>query len=164
MITGYKEKIPEDVALVFASEIKRQELVNAIQQLAKVSCERPKNILAELNIYRKYVHILVNAYIELSDGLKKATMQIDRCTEVDYDRGNKRWTNEEDETLINLVCEGKTNIHKISTILGRSPGAIQTHISYLVGRKRITQEVAGKFIGFINGITAEAEICGTVYK
>ena len=91
-------------------------------------------------------------------------MQIDRCTEVDYDRGNKRWTNEEDETLINLVCEGKTNIHKISTILGRSPGAIQTHISYLVGRKRITQEVAGKFIGFINGITAEAEICGTVYK
>ena len=164
MLTGYKEKIPDDVALTFAPDFSRDELVNAARQLAKVSTERPKSIIVELNVYRKYVPIMIKAYCIQSEGMKKAVKQIDRCTDIDYDRGNKRWTNEEDETLINLVCEGKENIHRISTILGRSPGAIQTHISYLVGRKRLTQEIAGRFIGTIDVKSAEAEICGTLIK
>ena len=163
-MVGYKERIPDDIALVFEPDFGRDELVNALQQLAKVSCERPKSIIAELNIYRKYIPIMIRAYCVQSEVMKKATTQVNRCTEIEYDRGNKRWTNEEDETLINLVCDGKENIHRISTILGRSPGAIQSHVSYLVGRKRLTQEVAGKFIGMIDGKSAEAEICGKVYR
>ncbi len=164
MVSGYKEKIPDDIALVFAPEFSRPELINAFQQLAKVSTVKPKSIMVELNIYRKYVPMMIKAYSTMSEGVKKASKQIDRCTDIEYDRGNKRWTSEEDETLINLVCDGKDNIHTISTILGRSPGAIQTHISYLVGRKRLSQEVAGRFVGTINGIDAQATICGTVFK
>ena len=162
--SSYKEKVPDDIAMIIAPDFSRDELVNAAQRLALVSSQRPKSIVEEVRIYRKYVPIMIKAYCAQSEGMKKAAMQIDRFGDVEYDRGNKRWSKEEDETLINLVCEGKDTIHKISTILGRSPGAIQSHISYLVGRKRLTQEVAGKFIGTINGESTEAQICGTIYK
>ena len=160
----YKDKVPDDIAMTMGTDFSRDELVNAAQRLALVSSQRPKSIVEEVRIYRKYVPIMIKAYCIQSEGMKKAAMQIWRLTDVDYDRGKKRWSKEEDEMLINLVCEGNENIHQISTILGRSPGAIQSHISFLVGRKRLTQEVAGKFIGTINGETTQAEICGTVYR
>ena len=163
-IRGYREKIPEDIALEFANTFNRGEICDAAIQLMKVSTERPKSLIAEIATYRKYVPVLIKAYCKQSEWLKKATMQIDRCTDIEYDRGNRRWTSEEDETLISLVCEGKYNIHMISTMIGRSPAAITSHISVLVGRKRLTQEVAGKFIGTINGESAQGEIVGTVYK
>ena len=163
-IKGYKEKIPEDIALIFAPEYSSEEIVDAFMKLAKVNSERPKSIIVELNTYRKYVPIIIKAYCSQSEGLKKAAVQISRCTDIDYDRGNKRWSGEEDETLISLVCDGNQNIHEISTTLGRSPAAIQTRISVLVGRKRLSQEVAGKFIGTINGESTQAEIVGTLYK
>ena len=160
----YKEKVPDEIAMTLAPGFSHDELLNAAGKLMLTVSQRPKSIVEEVRIYRKYVPIMIKAYCTQSEGMKKAAMQIDRLADVEYDRGNKRWSKEEDEMLINLVCEGKENIHKISTILGRSPGAIQSHISFLVGRKRLTQEVAGKFIGTINGESTEAEICGTVYK
>lgn len=162
--TGYKGKIPEDIAMFNVPDFKREELINAFVQLVKVSEQRPKSIVVELNTYRKYVPFILKAYCMVSDLNKKATMEAHRCVDIEYDRGNKRWSSEEDETLINLVCSEEYNIHKISTVLGRSPNAIQTRISFLVGRSRLTQEVAGRFIGTINGISANAEIKGTVFK
>ena len=164
MKSGYKEKIPDDIALAFAPNFTNDELGNAARQLTHICTKRPKSIVVEVNIFRKYVPILIAGYIKQSEGFRKACMQINRCTEIEYDRSNKHWTKEEDETLIELVCEGKDNIHQLSTIFGRSPGAIKTHISDLVGRRRLTQEVAGRFIGTINGETSEAVICGTVHK
>ena len=157
-------KVPDDIVLVKKPDIKRPEFVEAVQQLAKVSTERPKSIIVELNIYRKFLPILLKAYFVMSEGTDKACKQVERCTNIDYDRANKRWSKEEDEELINIVCDGKENIHQISTIFGRSPGAIKTHISELVGRKRLSQEVAGRFIGIIDGIEANAEIKGTIFK
>ena len=164
MVTGYKDKIPDDIALMFKPDFERSEMIEAFQQLAKVSTNRPKSIVIEVNIYRRYVPMMIRAYCKQSELNKKAVMEVERCTDINYDRGNKRWTPEEDETLINLVCEGEYNIHKLSTMIGRSPGAIQSHISYLVGRKRLSQEVAGKFIGKINGEETQADIVGTIYK
>jgi len=164
MESGYKEKIPDDIALVFAPEFERDDVVNAVQQLALVSKQRPKSLVIEVKQYRKYVPILIESYIKITEGLQKSIMQQERYGKISYDRGNKRWTREEDESLIEIVCDGSANIHEISTIFGRSPGAIKTHISDLVGRRRLTQEVAGRFIGTINGETSEAVICGTVHK
>lgn len=162
---AYTEKVPDDIALVAApADLTKSKLENAVYQITKAISQHPKSIVQELQIYRKYIPIILEACFIQTEGLKKVGMQLDRCTNISYDRSNKRWSKDEDETLIDQVCEGKSNIHQLSTMFGRSPGAIQVHISELVGRKRLSQEIAGKFIGKINGEVTEAEICGTVYK
>ena len=79
------------------------------------------------------------------------------------DRTNKRWEKKEDDELIEMAC---MNIPEIAMAvkLKRNPSAIKTRISYLVGVKRLTQKVAGKFIGEIDGVETESTIKGTVYK
>lgn len=77
---------------------------------------------------------------------------------------HKRWSKEEDEFLIEAVCEDDKNESFIAAALQRTPTAIRQRITYLVGAKRLSQKVAGKFIGEINGEQAEANLVGTVYK
>ena len=160
----WEKKVPADIGLIKAPGFERDELVNAFMKIAKVTVERPKSIIVEVNTYRKYIPIVLDAYIRMCEGVRKATMLHDRATDIDYDRSHKRWTPEEDNALIDEVCCDDMNIHKLSTMFGRSPGAIKTHISELVGRKRISQEIAGRFIGIVDGEQIDAEINGTVYK
>lgn len=76
---------------------------------------------------------------------------------------NRQWTSEEDEELIECVCEDMPEVF-LAAKFKRTPGSIKTRVSTLVGRKRISQKVAGKFIGEINGEKSEAKLNGTVYK
>ena len=161
---SWNEEVPADVVLVKNPGIERPELITALSRLERILSQKPKSIVAELNTYRRYVPLILEAYLKMSEALNKSILQIDRCTDIEYDRANRRWSREEDEEIIDRVCEGKLNIHQLSTIFGRSPGAIQTHISELVGRERLSQAVAGRFVGMIDGISAEAEICGKVFK
>ena len=158
-------KAPDDIALVYVpNEDARAEWLDAGVQLMKLICHRPKSIIAELSLYRKYVPILLKQMDTLTEANKKSAMQIERNSKIEYDRSGKRWSKDEDESLINLVCDGNVNIHELCTAFGRSPGAIKTHISELVGVKRLTLEVAGRFVGIIDGQSAESEIKGTLYK
>lgn len=75
----------------------------------------------------------------------------------------KRWNDIQDEALIEMVCQGD-NIYTISTTLGRSPSAIKTRLSKLVGISRISEEIAGTFIGTLNGTNVEGNIKGTLNK
>ena len=161
---GWTGEAPADVVLVKNPGIERPELITAVSRLELILSHRPKSIVAELNTFRRYVPLILEVYLKMSEALNKSILQINRCTDIDYGRANKRWSREEDEEIIDLVCEGKMNIHQLSTIFGRSPGAIQTHISELVGRERLSQAVAGRFVGMIDGISAEADICGKVFK
>lgn len=132
--------------------------------LAKVVMRRPKNILQELNIYRKYVPDVFK-WIE---GYNKALQDANRETKRFYsnvsEKSHKRWTPEEDELLIEQICNGEMSINEISNVFGRTPQSISSRVTVLVGRKRLSQEVAGKFIGTINGEQREAELVGTLYK
>lgn len=49
-------------------------------------------------------------------------------------------------------------------MFGRSAGAIATRVSYLVGIKKVSEEVAGKFVGYLDGKHVEGVINGTVRK
>ena len=75
----------------------------------------------------------------------------------------KRWSAGEDELLIEYVSKN-VSIHEISKIFGRTPAAISTRVSELVGINKLSQEIAGKFIGKLNGMDIEAHIDGTLIK
>ena len=75
----------------------------------------------------------------------------------------KRWTDEEDNLLIDMVCADMSSMD-ISITLGRSPSAIKTRVSKLVGINRLSQQIAGRFIGELNGAKIEGNIKGTLSK
>ena len=89
---------------------------------------------------------------------------VNRINDSVAKKSNQRWTQEEDEKLIEAVCSGKFTIVEISCSFGRSPTAIKTRVSHLVGVSRISQEIAGKFIGTLNGACIEGNIRGKLQK
>ena len=76
---------------------------------------------------------------------------------------HKPWSAEEDNELIECICNDMPEVF-LAAKFKRSPNAIKTRVSTLVGKKRISQKVAGKFIGKVNGKQTVADLLGTVYR
>lgn len=140
------------------------QYINAAQQMAKLTRERPKSLIEEVRLYRKYVPLLLEHILLLSDVNKAATKECTRVYEKTDVKSNKRWSKEEDELLIEAVCDDNTTMAQLSAIFGRTPGAINSHLTKLVGLKRLSQKVVGKFIGEVDGQTVNTSINGTLYK
>lgn len=140
--------------------VKAEEaLVNLDKAVASSS-----NMLEELKIYRKYVPELIKDYrrmIKINRNLLRMAKRLRTDSEA---KKYKRWTNVEDNELIELVCNQDLTILDVSLTMGRTVPAIKTRVSKLVGLKRLSQEVAGKFIGNINGNHTECVLEGTLYK
>ena len=79
------------------------------------------------------------------------------------DNSNKKWTKEDEELLIEMVCKDMSMVN-IASVLKRSVSAISTKLTNLVGVNRISQSVAGKFIGTANGSEFTADIIGTLFR
>lgn len=132
---------------------------------AKDLIERPKgNPYQQLLQYKKVLPKLIKMLESDIEDWEMEHRQVERFSEVTYDNSNKRWNKEEDEMLINAVCDGNSSLYEISTRFGRSPSSISTRISYLVGIKRLTTEVAGRFTGTLDGENVSGEIKGILKK
>lgn len=136
----------------------------AANKLYNIIIHRPGNVVVEVQTFRKYVPLLLDYVLDLSKINRAACLENERIHKKTYDRSNKRWSNDEDERLIELICQEESSMTEISAIFGRSPQAIASRITTLVGRKRISQNVAGRFVGYINGEKTEADIAGTLHK
>lgn len=165
---GYKDSMIPDITLYDADEMREV-----------IEITRPESLLDEIveltsyqdaNLHR-YIQRLRNAlmraglYMVCDQHLKERLFtEIDRMGDGIGDRGRKRWTYEEDEALIDMAARDDVNIIDLSREFGRTPSAIKTRISHLVGIERITTEVAGRFIGNLNGVFTEGTIDGTVTR
>ena len=114
----------------------------------------------EINKYCKYVPILLASYICTA---KIAVDVIDKIIAGKGERANKRWTDFEDNKLIELVCSGQS-IYSVAYDMNRSVAAIQNRLTHLVGVNRISQSVAGKFVGTANGSEFTANLIGKLFK
>ena len=151
------------------SEISEDEIEKAFDELFlitlnKASNRKQQSSYIEMKKYEKYVPILLYGYCHCCTYREVENEFMDRLCSGKSERANKRWTNEEDNYLIDVVCAGVISLQELSLKMGRTPSAIYTRITHLVGVKRLSQKVAGKFIGEINGEQTEADLVGTVYK
>lgn len=141
-------------------DIKTYKLFTEIHSLLHV---QKHNAFIELNKWRKLGDKMLR-YIEAVNNLEiMREKHIDRLEDGYGEKNNKRWTPEEDELLIEKVCEGYTSL-ELATTFGRTANAISTRISHLVGIKRLTQNVDGYFRGDVNGVFTEGNISGCVSK
>lgn len=118
----------------------------------------------ELQEWRKIGKNMM-AYMKASErGINCAMKENQRLSTMDYDRGHKRWSEEEDEILIELLCDDRMTLLDISKTLGRSISAINTRCSVLVGIERTKQRIQGKFEGKLNGMVIDGTIDGLLTK
>jgi len=160
-------RIDSETALFRADEDLEQthaKWVYAAQQVFKALNERPKSIVVELNVYRKYCPIVIDQLIHLTEVNKAAVKEADRVYNKINTQSHKRWTKEQDLALIDYVCQDGVNMAQVAAAFGRTPEAIKSRITYLVGVKKLSQAIAGRFIGTIDGIKTDAQIDGVVLK
>lgn len=140
------------------------DMIRLINKIDELTYHPAGNAFKQLQEWRK-IGKHMGAIIETCYELNMASEnQIKRLSDKTGERSNKRWSNREDEDLIDLICDHNASIIEISSILGRSPAAIQRRLSHLVGIKRVSSEVAGKFIGTLNGASIEGNIRGQLIK
>lgn len=140
----------------------KDEANRAVLAIEKMVHEKP-NMAKEVMTYRKYLPIIIrilHQQQELIDGYEKLFERLETDSE---DKKGQRWCNQEDELLIELVCNDMSML-EISTTLGRTPASIKTRLTKLVGTKRLSKKVAGRFVGYIDGIQTECSVEGTVFN
>ena len=138
--------------------------MNKIYNEAKDLIECPQgNPYQQLLKYKKILPKLVKRLESDMEDYDLLLRELERLKAVKYENANKRWDKEDDEMLIDMICNN-VPIYNISTTFGRSPSAISTRVSYLVGINRLSQDIAGKFIGTINGEEINGDIKGVLEK
>lgn len=159
------------IELTNMKEMKKRLGVNNMYESAKfwtevqVLIDHPKmNAYTQLAKWRSLGKQMVAHCKEMEDIAMSYQRQIDRINSLSFERNGERWSDDEDGQLVELVCNGNIPMVELCTIFGRSPGAIQTRLSYLVGVKKVSSEIAGKFIGTLNGAKIEGNIKGNLTK
>ena len=139
-------------------------LNGAKNRITNLYANRPESLEEEVAAYRKDIPHLITYIDVLTDNLRMAVERIERINNKTDTNAKKKWTKDEDNLLIDVVCSEKWTPLQISTIFGRTPAAINTRVSYLVGVQKLDRKVAGHFVGEMDGKEVRATIKGTVFK
>ena len=157
---------PKDVYefLMFMSTRSNKRLEFDLKDAASLLLtNKVKSPYVRLKRLRKTFDSIVNEASFLANVLDVCIKFMGQMNNGKPGRGNKRWTDEEDALLVDLVANGTPDV-LVSNVMGRSVSSCKTRVSKLVGIGRITQDVAGYFIGSIDGDHIEGKIDGTVTK
>lgn len=126
--------------------------------------EPKKNPIQELKEWRKIGKNML-VYMKMQAKLNKNMLkQQQRLVTMKSDRSGKKWTPEEDEVLIELICDDEFTLLDVSKTLGRSISAIQTRCSFLTGVENTKKKIQGKFQGKLNGLVIDGTIDGLLIK
>ena len=164
---GVKNTIPDYITLwnrdeIYESVLKSDpgvivaEIINALETIC--------NPYAQIKLFRNLLRRAGTQIVIQNDLIDKLLLENDRVTDGIGERGRKRWTQQDDELLIEMAAQEDVTIIDLSKQFGRTPGAIQSRISRLVGIKKLSAEIAGRFIGTLNGEFVEGNIDGIVRK
>lgn len=118
----------------------------------------------QIRIFKKYVPKLIGLYKSCHEALCASAKNEARLYDSTAERSGKRWQSDEDELLVELASRDEMSMTEMSVTMGRTPGAIQSRLSQLVGIGKVSQSVAGRFIGTIDGEHVHGYIQGDVSK
>ena len=160
-------------------------LDHGIQLINEKEIEREIGTDAQVKKFHEEVNRLLNnpkesPYVQLQKWRKlgmqmykilKSNTECTKMSEKQYNEltksvgsnATRRWTDNDDELLIDLICKDMP-VLEIASVFGRTTAAIQTRVSYLVGIRKLSSEIAGKFTGTLNGASIEGNIRGQLIK
>lgn len=163
-----EHKMIDGIAAAWKSEVvdachntHPRETLEALRGACGIEGYKRYTTVQQLRIFKKYVPILLDMYDLNIRMMREGGKQVKRYEGQIGERHKKRWTDEEDRMLIEFVGDG-ASMTEAATMMGRTPGAIASRITYLVGVSRLSQEIAGNFLGTIDGETVSGHIDGTL--
>ena len=170
--TGYMSPTKNGVATLFKKDklieamggVPVQETFDMLNKALGVEGYGSCTTAEQLRIFKKYVPKLIGVYLGTHEALCASVRTEQRLYEQTSERSGKRWDKDEDETLVEVASRGDMSITELAVTMGRTPGAIQSRLSQLVGIGRISQSIAGRFIGTIDGEHVQGYIDGEVQK
>lgn len=134
------------------------------QKIFKLLNESKLKPFHEIQAWRKVGKNMMTYMETVTKGINNVCKENKRLSTMKYDRGHKKWTEEEDEILIELLCDDSLTLLDVSKTLGRSISAINTRCSVLTGVERVKQKIQGKFQGKLNGMVVDGTIDGLLFK
>lgn len=164
--TSFYGKIDKDMDIDEALDklsAHRVECMEASWRIARLMSNNDRlNPYQQLQAFRKYAPILVKNFYVVYALAHYFSAQVEVLEERSTANKNKRWTKEEEEEVIDMVCDGCTEL-EIAIKTGRSIGAVHTKISNLVGLQR-ERNIEGNFSGTVNGELIEGKLKGKIKK
>jgi len=163
--TANNEK--EKISVVYASDIldcATSKAAKIIMRVTELQSHPKGNAFIQLKEWKKLGDDIIKYFRSYGTVLGKVA-----TAQEDFEKGasrnnNKRWTETEDKLLIEMVCDESCSPYELASTFGRSIPAIKSRVSKLVGLKRLSAEVAGHFVGMLDGELIEGHIDGKVYK
>ena len=134
-----------------------------IKTIARLKAAPSSNAFKTLKEWRNLGDKMIR-YIEAVNSYVNTSAELfDRMATDSEKKRYQRWSNEEDEILIELVTSGRP-MTEVSACMGRTVPAINTRVSKLVGLKRLEAKIAGQFIGTLNGEAISGHVEGRLRK
>lgn len=125
-----------------------QPSFDALQKLN--SGHDKRNVFQKLKAYREHSQRLMKRLLEIEAILESFKAENRMLRGDTGSRHHKRWTPQEDEALIELAVGGASQI-ELATCMNRTPGSVGSRLTYLVGIRKISREVVGRIIGYLDG-------------
>lgn len=127
--------------------------------------EGPKSVHRRLQDYRKHSAALMDLHFNLSEVVRFQTQELEVVKGGDYERARKRWTEEEDDALIEFASrEEAPNLMDLSLTFQRSPAAVSSRLTHLVGIRRITEALMGRITGYLDGVPVDGAFHGAIHR
>ena len=141
-----------------------QERETACREIMALNAAHGGNVHQRLTRYRKYSEVLIAlvlAQTELIDGLLTEQEHLLRGHAT---QSGRRWTDEQDEALVNLACDPDPAMIKIALALNRTPGAVASRLTYLVGVSKVSRHVVGRITGYLDGEPVSGNFDGVLLR
>ena len=124
-----------------------------------------KNFHQKLKDYQRYSEELLKAHGVQSEVLAAAQKTIHELEAGMAENAGRRWSKEADEALVEMASrdDGHTVV-TLAGMFGRSPGAVASRLSDLVGMRRITGEQYLRLSGQLNGKEVDGVFVGTAER
>jgi hypothetical protein len=153
----------EDGILAFNKNELTDETGMEIERQLLQLLEEPKgSAFHQLQAWKKLGKKLHKFMKNQNDIIQASVKESQRIYGSTTEKKYKRWTPEEENTLIELVTQPDMTLVQLSTMFGRTPSAIQAKLTNLVGLKRVDRRIAGKFVGNLNGEHVEGFVDGII--
>lgn len=127
------------------------EVEDAYGKIMALNAGHGGNVAQRLRGYRKWTEVLIGHVLALSQLNADLIAEQEHLRTGKGDQSGRRWTDEQDEALVEMACDPDASMIKIALTMCRTPGAVASRLSYLVGVSKVSRHVVGRITGYLDG-------------
>lgn len=130
----------------------RHDVSVAITALTRLNTgQDTRNVARRLRAYRECTEQLMDAYGTLQDVLTGLLRELQQYEGGPAVQSRRRWTAEQDDALVDFACRDDATMVGLAVNFQRTPAAIASRLTYLVGVARLSRHVVGRITGYLDG-------------